>query len=172
VPAVPTAGQKYLIARVVNAGLDGVATNNIKASLDKDWFGPIATDSDDAAARNDTLAAATDLGLVKGTSSRLNRTIDVVDVLAGAPGADWYKFSIARTGGTTDKARIDFLNTEGDLTLRLVDAGGSVLKTSDTAGNFEEVSLNDLLAGKYYLQVFGKNGDVSRGYGLSLRTPV
>jgi len=53
-----------------------------------------------------------------------------------------------------------------------MDSDGNVLKTSDTAGNFEEVSLKDLLADEYYLQVLGKNGDVSRGYNLSLHTPI
>jgi hypothetical protein len=106
-----------------------------------------------------------------GTVGLLNRTIDSVDVLAGVPDADWYKFSIAKAGGKTDKARIDFLNAEGDLTLQLLDAGGNVLRTSDTAGNFEQVSLNGLLAGEYCLRVLGKGGDISRAYSLSLRAP-
>lgn len=59
-----------------------------------------------------------------------------------------------------------------DLTLKLLDSGGNVLKTADTANNYEEVGLSGLAAGDYYFEVLGKGGDISRGYAVSLQTPV
>ena len=170
VPNIAKEGQKYLVAKVVNGGTDGTAYNDTKANYDRDWFGAVAADAYDAAARNDTMPTATNLGLVEGTLSRPNLTLDTVDVLAGD--VDWYKFSISKPASVYDSARINFNNTEGDLTLDLFDAIGNVLGTSDTAGYSEQVSLNGLPVGDYYLRILGKNGDISRGYTLSLRTPA
>lgn len=169
VPVVAISGQKYVLARVVNAGPDGLSTNNVKASAEADWFGAVAADADDLAAPNDSQATATNLGLVQGTRAMAKRTIDTADALADV---DCYKFTMSGTGGLYDKVRIDFLNTEGDLTLRLLDSGGNVLRTSNTAGNFEQVSLKGLAAGEYWFDVMGKAGDICRNYSISLRTPL
>jgi hypothetical protein len=110
VPSVSTAGQKYLIARVVNAGPEGKTSNDIKVASDRDWFGLVGPDSDED---NDSFNTAFDLGSFTGTQTRTGRTID------SAADVDWYKFTTQRTGTSKYKVRIDFTNTEGDLALGL-----------------------------------------------------
>ncbi|HSW00004.1 MAG TPA: choice-of-anchor D domain-containing protein, partial [Sedimentisphaerales bacterium] len=55
VPAMGTAGQKYVIARVTNLGPEGTVVNNVKVGTDLDWIGVVAPDGDE---ENDTRETA------------------------------------------------------------------------------------------------------------------
>jgi hypothetical protein len=159
VPAVPTAGQMYVIVWVVNAGPDAKATNNMRAGKDKDWFGVVGPDTDEP---NNTLEAATDLGSPVGKLTRLNLTID------SAQDVDWYKFTMTKAGTSKAKVQIDFTNAEGDLALVLCGSDGTPIQQVDKTGKTEAIKLKGLAAGTYYLKVLSLHGDVSCNYKLTL----
>jgi hypothetical protein len=159
VPAVPAAGKMYVIARVVNAGPDIKASNNTRVSKDRDWFGPVDPDADEA---NNTLETATDLGSVTGKLTRQDLTID------SAEDVDWYKFMMAQTGTSKGKVQIDFGNAEGDLALALYRSDGVLIQQVDKTGKAEVIKLEGLAAGTYYLKVLSPHGDVSPNYKLTL----
>jgi hypothetical protein len=163
VPSVATAGQKYLIARVVNAGPETKTSNNTKAASDRDWFGPVDLDGNEP---NNTQETATDLGYIAGTWTQNGKTLDVVGDV------DWYKFTILGTAGKSQKVRINFAHAEGDLALGLYRSDGSPIQEADKAGNSESVSLSGLAEGTYYIKVWGNHGDVSRNYKLTLVSPA
>jgi len=108
-------------------------------------------------------------------------------LLQGQGGNDVFSFGVdpanleqAHPLGQLDSGLVNLASATGEwagpATFRLVvghfDAVGNVLETSDTAGYSEQVSLNGLPSGDYYVRIVGRNGDVSRDYDLSLRTPV
>jgi len=166
VPSIPKAGQYYVIARLVNTGPDSKASNDTKASTDKDWFGSVDPDSyeDQDQEENDSRESATDLGYVAGTKAYTGLTIHQ------SGNEDWYQFTTCRQG--TTKVQIDFTNTEGDLALALFDQDGTQLApTSDKTGNSEKVSINNLPEGQYYIKVWSSHGDVSRNYKLTIIAP-
>ncbi len=159
VPEVTAAGQKYVIARVVNAGPDGNTKNDVLIGKDPDWIGEVAPDGDE---ENDTRETARDLGLVSGTWTRDGLTIDSVG------DEDWYRFTTQQTGTSKQKVRIDFDTAEGDLALALCAADGSMIQQVDGTGKSEEIKLAGQPAGTYYLKVLSERGDVSRRYKLTV----
>jgi hypothetical protein len=159
VPAVPVAGQMYVIARVINAGPDAKASNNVRASKDKDWFGLVGPDADEP---KNTPEKAVDLGSFIGTLVRPNLTID------SREDVDWYRFTITRTGTSKSKVQIDFGNAEGDLALALYGSGEVLIQQVDKTSKAETIKLKGLAAGTYYLKVLSLHEDVSRNYKLTL----
>ncbi|HSV99039.1 MAG TPA: PPC domain-containing protein, partial [Sedimentisphaerales bacterium] len=160
VPAMGTAGQKYVIARVTNLGPEGTVVNNVKVGTDPDWIGVVAPDGDE---ENDTRETAKDVGYVSGTWTRDNLTIDSVEDV------DWYKFTILGPGTTLHRVQIDFVNTEGDLALALYRADGTLVgSVSDGVTNIEKGSLAGLADGDYYVKVWSPRRDVSRKYKLTM----
>jgi hypothetical protein len=63
---------------------------------------------------------------------------------------------------------IDFANAHGDLDLRLLDSRGQILRSSAGVGDRELIDLTGLVAGKYYVQVFGYAGSYNPSYQLTL----
>lgn len=170
VPLITVAGQKYIIARVVNTGSDGNAANDASFSPTAKWFGLIAADSDDAASRNNTLATATNLGIISGTLIRTNRTLDIV---SGAPDVDCYKITLTKTATASNTIRVDFNSTQGNLILRLFNTSGAVLRAAVNTGvNSQIISLSGLAAGTYFIKVLGYAGDISPAYNMTLAAPV
>ncbi|MBL8763926.1 MAG: pre-peptidase C-terminal domain-containing protein [Phycisphaerae bacterium] len=100
------------------------------------------------------------------------RIVDGLSVHA-ANNDDYYRFYMAATGGTGDQVRIDFLNANGNLNLRLLDANGTVLATSSsTTSSSETVSLNGRPKGWYYAQAYGNNGATNRSYTMTVNVPT
>jgi hypothetical protein len=162
VPAVATAGQKYLIARVVNGGPDKNVKNDVLVGKDADWLGDVDPDDDEA---NETFETATDLGYVAGAFARDDRTLD------GSADVDWYKFTTLGTAGKSQKVQISFANGEGDLALGLYRSNGSLIQEADKTGRSENVSLSGLAEGTYWIKVWSNHGDVSRNYRLTITAP-
>ncbi len=164
VPDLQTAGQRYVIARVVNAGVESKTSNDVRAASDRDWFGPVAPDGDEG---HDSLETALDLGSFKGTQQWPGRTID------SAGDVDWYKFTTQRTGTSGRKVQINFTHAEGDLALALYQSDGTLapilLPEADKTGNSELIKLTGLLPGTYYLKVLSNHADVSRAYKLTIQ---
>ena len=119
----------------------------------------------DFAEPNNTQTAAYDLREVSGQIALGGLSIDT------ANDHDWFRFKTLAPGVAGQSVRVDFAQSDGDLTLALCDLSGQILKTSDTTGDFEEISLEGRPAGTYYLQVTGKNGATNPGYTLSIVAP-
>jgi len=82
--------------------------------------------------------------------------------------SDFYRFYMPAPGTGSDFVRIDFVNGQGDLDMRLRDAAGAVLATSDTTSDQELISLSGRPAGWYFAEAFGFNGATSPGYTLTI----
>jgi hypothetical protein len=117
---------------------------------------------------------------VKANNSRTDaynlRTIDgglTVGGLSIHPSTDqdWFRFDLAAVPVTGQAARIDFNHSEGNLTLELYNAAGTILATSATTGNFEEISLAGRAAGTYYVRVLGASGATNPEYALTITAP-
>lgn len=162
VPVVPAAGQMYVVARVVNGGPDRSARNNVRASVDRDWFGLVPPTSGHA-----TLATAMDLGYVTRRSVQPGQSLSAVGQ------SIFYKFTTLGPLSAANYVRADFKNAEGDLYLRLYrDDGTQVGTTADTSRNREQASLNGLPEGTYYVEVGSSNGDISRSFNLTINAPA
>lgn len=113
---------------------------------------------DDAYENNDTLGQARALSAASGV------------VLTGvmADSQDYYRFSLAGPAKAGSSVSIDFANAQGDLDLRLLDSRGQLLRSSAGEGDRELIDLTGLVAGKYYVQVFGYAGSYNPSYQLTL----
>lgn len=125
----------------------------------------VVPDTWDQGTRNDTFATATNLGIVEGLFQQANLSID------SATDLDWIEFATAATGGLADYARIDFANAAGDLDMALFDQSGNLLDWSNSTNNFEQISLQYLPQGTYYLVVYGYSSTTNPSYNLTLHTP-
>jgi hypothetical protein len=141
----------------------GGATN----SYSLDASGPAAV-AHDPYEPNNSAAAATNLGTVRGTVTRDGLSID------SATDEDWFRFKLAFPGTAANSARIDFDSTQGNLNLELYAAAGTTLVDSSTGtGDSEMISLSGLSADTdYYLRVYGYNGAINPSYSLNLVTPA
>ncbi len=115
---------------------------------------------------NDSLAAATALGELRGESAWDNLSVHA------AADADWFQFVTAAQGEAGHAVAIDFAHADGDLDLRLFDAAGAPVAASTGAGDTELVSLQGVPAGTYYAKVSGFAGATQPAYRLRVAAPV
>ncbi len=123
----------------------------------------------DWAEPNDTRTTAEDLHLVEGTRIWSGLSIN-------APGdSDWFQFQTSDTGREGDSVSIVFnRGPEGanDLSLRLYDAQGNLVDSSETDGYQEQIRLTGQPAGIYYVRVVGASANTTNpNYALVLQTP-
>lgn len=104
--------------------------------------------SDDAYEENDDFAGAEDL------STQIDTPLSLISGTGAQYDDDWYRIQLSSDGSTLT-ATLDFVNAEGDLRLTLFDAAGVELVSTDTATDREIVTIDDLLAGDYFLLVTG-----------------
>lgn len=116
--------------------------------------------TDDAYEQNDSLSAARGLGTISAPKTISN--------LVMADSADWYRFTMAAKGGTSDNISISFLHAQGDLDLALYNSLGQRIRLSDGVTNSERVSLSGLAAGTYYIKVYGYRGVTNPSYAMSI----
>jgi hypothetical protein len=69
---------------------------------------------------------------------------------------DWYMVQPATDATLT--ARVEFLNANGNLALKLFDSGGALLATAEGENDAEEVT-SVLTAGTYYIEVVGEGAE-------------
>ncbi len=113
---------------------------------------------------DDTRETATNLRDITGPRTIANFTMQPND-------DDWFVFSLSDFGRAGDTARIDFLQSQGDLDLFLYNSSGSLISQSSGSGNFEQVSLKGLF-GDYSLRVAGYHGAQNPNYSISLNGPA
>lgn len=150
-----TAGQVYFFG-VTN--YTGTAGGSYTWRID----GP-STVTDDAYEENDSLAAAYNLGTL--TSTRQITGLQMRD------SADWFRFTTSFTGTTSHSVAISFTHSQGDLDLKLFNSSGTQIGASTGTGNSETISMNGLVAGTYYVQVYGYNGVQNPSYTLTITPP-
>lgn len=116
--------------------------------------------TDDAFEDNDTLATAKDLGALTTLKSQTG--------LVMADANDYFKFSMAGAGTTSDYVAINLQNAQGDLDLELYNSAGQRVGISNGTGGREQISLNGLAAGTYSVRVYGYNGARNPSYSLEI----
>ncbi|PSF34929.1 hypothetical protein C7H19_18145 [Aphanothece hegewaldii CCALA 016] len=127
---------------------------------------PFVPKTGDWSESNNTIATAKDLGTIIDTYNKGNLSIhNTTDV-------DWFKFTLGAKGGLDDRIGINFNHGQGDLDIQLYQADGTtLLGSSSGVTGTEEISLNTLVAGNYYLKVFGYSGATNPDYSLFIEAP-
>lgn len=115
---------------------------------------------DDVYEDNDTLATATNLGVVSAP-----RTLADLRLLDSG---DNFRFQTTTTGTVHDFVQINFTHSAGDLDFRLYNAAGTLLRSSTGVTNSERISLDGLAAGAYTVQVYGYLGATNANYSLDI----
>ncbi len=109
---------------------------------------------------NDTLSSATDAG-------RRDQTLTSLSVHAGD--IDCFQFIPLSTGSASFDLR--FTQTNGNLDLRLLDAGGTVIASSITSNAPESIVASVTQGQTYYLQVYSSTSATNGQYSLQLNLP-
>jgi hypothetical protein len=113
---------------------------------------------------DDSVNTATDLGSVGYTSTYTGLTME--------DDADWFKFTLDVSGTRLDYMQINFLNSLGNLDMSVYAADGTTLvRASDGIDDGEVVNLEGLLAGDYYVKVYGNLGAMNPDYTF-IASPV
>ncbi len=154
-----TAGSHYFI---------GITNYSLASHGAYNWtiVGPAATTGlkDDSYENNDSLNTAYNFGTLTA--------VKTVNTLVMADGVDWYRFTTAATGTSSNSVSISFLNSQGNLQLALYSATGALITASTGTGNSESVSLSGLAAGTYYVDVYGYGGAQNPNYSLTITAPA
>jgi len=86
---------------------------------------------------------------------------------------DWFTFTLATTASSDDQVIVDgFEHSLGDIDVQLYDANENFLRSSGSVSNSENISLQGLLPGQYYVKVFGYAGNTNPQYQLQVDAPV
>ncbi|MFN5990091.1 MAG: pre-peptidase C-terminal domain-containing protein, partial [Dolichospermum sp.] len=127
----------------------------------------------DAFEPNNTRATATNLNAVLQAGEQILALDNPARPLSiyTTGDEDWYKFTIAGAGDYTHYAKIEFQHNQGDIDFELYNATGTQLNSSNCVTNSEEISLDGLVAGDYYLRVFGYNNATNPEYSLFVNAP-
>jgi hypothetical protein len=81
---------------------------------------------------------------------------------------DFFRFRINNTGTSGDYVKIEpTTSANSDIDLRLRNASGTVIATSESSTNTETISLNGRAAGWYYIEVYSYSGTLP-GYKLTI----
>ncbi len=101
----------------------------------------------------------------RGTATPLETTA-TGSICAGDE--DFFSFTLAAAGRV--EVLLDFADSDGDLELELLDSAGSVVRSSTTGSDDEEIAA-DLGAGTYALRVWGYR-DASNTYTITVTLPT
>src|SRR5262249_11233910 len=136
-----------------------VTNTPASASIPADW-----AESHNGLSDNNSRANAYDLQQVQGIQSWSGLNISPGD-------NDWFKLTTTRTGVDGNVVSIQFDNSQGNLDLELYRNDGTLIRSSTTDANQEQLALSGLAAGSYYVHVLGKNGDTNPSYTLTTDAP-
>jgi Leishmanolysin/Bacterial pre-peptidase C-terminal domain len=115
---------------------------------------------DDRFEQNDTISTAANLGTVTQTLTQSQL------VLADAH--DWFQFTTTASGTSDNYVQVQFANNLGDVDLEVYNAAGQLVGRSESTGNSERISLQNLGAGTYYVHVYGYRGVTNPNYTLTV----
>ncbi|MBM4082188.1 MAG: hypothetical protein FJ278_20955, partial [Planctomycetes bacterium] len=135
-------------------------------------FGPVIPE--DWAEQNDDAGSAYDLRQLEGHGNVFGDDegpLTMDDRMDEPVKADWFMFQTSAQGVLGDRVRIEFTHALGDLDLMLYDEQENLLASSLSVSDSEQVSLDGLPAGTYYVQVNGFSGATNPGYRLTIDAP-
>ncbi|NJL22934.1 MAG: T9SS type A sorting domain-containing protein [Leptolyngbyaceae cyanobacterium SM1_3_5] len=145
---------------------------------DTSWFnflnqrrsvGRSRTSNPDWAEANEVRSQAYNLQRLAGANKRFTNLN-----IGTSQDVDWFRFETATAGTSSDSAQIAFNSANGALKLEIFDAAGTLLQTStnSTSGSntIEQVNLNTLSTGQYFLKVSGVSGSTN-AYDLTINAP-
>jgi hypothetical protein len=154
-----TAGSRYYLGITNYTGSVGGSY-----TLTIDGPAPIATPTDDSYENNDTLATARNFGTLTTAGS--------ISGLMMADASDYYRFTTTAAGTNTNYASISFQHAQGDLDFELYNASGALVARSEGTTNSEQISLNSLAAGTYFVRAYGYQGALNPSYSLNINPPT
>ena len=165
-----TAGEEFLV-RVY--GFAGATNPDYELSI----TGPVGDDvSPDEYEDNDTLATASRIGDFRANrtgATEIQNLISVEDLTIHSDSVidqDWFAFQTQAEGISDSQVAIQ--SAQGDLTLALFDVDGNLIAESATEGSsYETLSLNQLPASNYYVQITSADGSTNPDYSLTLNPP-
>ncbi len=112
---------------------------------------------------NNSRSTATSLvGQTSGTLSNLT--------IHNTSDEDYFKINLGSTGTSSHYVLADFSDAAGDLDLYLYDRSGNSIRSSASVTNDERISLANLSAGTYYVEIDGY-GSATNTYSLQWHTP-
>src|SRR5262249_41462340 len=121
---------------------------------------------------NNLKSQATALQLAQGWREENNLSLDCMtsDVSGRCTQADvdWFQFNLAGVGLARQFVRIDSSPLLGDLDAVLMDDNGVLRGQSAGGGSREQISLEDLPAGNYFIGVYGVGGAANPSYALTI----
>ena len=122
------------------------AMNTYSLTWDGSNYG-LPTDVYDTGASNEVVADAVDPGQSAGslTDLTIHSSVD----------KDYFVFELANTGTVRNYVRIDYDGEQGDLSLVVMKANGTLVKTATLTDGGREANLSDIAAGTYYIRVMG-----------------
>ncbi len=130
--------------------------------LEVDWpFGF----PDDFLENNDSFATARDLG----SGDQSYEHLAITPVSEFIEDEDWYVWQAPTAGSLA--VDIQFVDALGNLDLELRSAGNSVLTSSTSTDDNEQVTWAVATGGLYYIRVFGFGGSTHPDYDLSINGP-
>ena len=149
-------------------GFDGAANPDYQLVIDAPHWdegsfgGSYPADSHEP---NNAFEDAVDLRTIEGRTQITDLSIHT------SHDTDWFRFTTTATATEGHSVRIDFEHALGDLDMALFDEHGE-LAFSDSVEDFENISLEGLLPGTYWLQVFEYSGHTNPEYTLTIEAPV
>lgn len=84
---------------------------------------------------------------------------------------DFFRFYCAGVGTSADTIRLDFVDAQGDVDLRLKNSTGQTVASSEGATDRELILLTGRPAGWYYIEVFGYQDALNPSYTLTINPP-
>lgn len=130
----------------------------------------------DAYEANDTPESVRAMPIDTLNSSNLgpcgpSRTIDTLNINT-ADDVDCFRFYAPGVGTAADTVRIEFIHTQGDLNLQLLDDDGNLIATSSGLSNVESISLAGRPRGWYTARIIAFSGQRNGYYRLIIDPPA
>lgn len=145
------------------------ANNNIRIPV---GIGNPPTPTPDAYEPNETLAEVRSKPPGAQNSPNLGTVLQrrTIRNLSMTDANDWYAFKMDKVGTGGDYVRVEspWLR-QGNLSLELYNSAGTLLRSSALSYNWEEVSLNGLAAGSYFVRVVRGGSTNNPEYWLTIQ---
>ncbi len=159
---------EYISMEGLPAGDYYLRVNGFEDATNPDYWLSLNTPEpieSDFAESNDTLSEAYTLRDIEGIE-----TIDGLSIHV-AGDVDWFSFEMLETATDWHSISIAFFHEIGDLDLAVHNSAGELLGSSEGVNGFEQVSLDGLPAGEYYVSVWGFEDDTNPEYILTIIAP-